>query len=352
MLALVIISIVLAYGFTFLNGMNDAANCIASVIATKALSPRHALIWAAFWQFSAAFIFPLTVAGTMGQGIIDQNVVTPQIIFCALVGSVVWIFFCTKSGLPISASHALIGGLVGPVWFGFGWEHVISSGLFTIIAFIFLAPILGIIMGFFLNCLIMLLFKKSNRLKSEHAFKRMQLVTSAAFSLGFGGNDGQKTIGVVALLLSSYIAVNPDCAAAGLLTAGPGVSEKLFTPDGMYVPLWLLISSYATIVFGTIIGGRKVVRTLGDGISKLTPPQGFCAEMSGAITLIITALGGIPVSTTHTITGSIIGTGLTRGAATVKWATTKNIVGAWIFTIPATIIVSGFLYLAFMALFG
>ncbi|MCF0177024.1 MAG: inorganic phosphate transporter [Bacteroidales bacterium] len=349
MLALVIISSILAFGFTFLNGMNDAANCIATVITTRALSPKQAIAWAAVWQFSAAFIFPLTVAGTMGNGIVDSAVIDPTVIFCALFGAVLWIFFCTKFGLPISASHALIGGLVGPVWFGFGWDHVIESGFFNIILFIFLAPILGILMGFFLNCIILAIFKRSNYRKVESGFKKAQLVTSAAFSLGFGGNDGQKTIGVIAILLSSFIASNPDHWIATIVS--PASVSGAFTSSGLYVPHWLLFSSYGVIVLGTVIGGRKVIRTLGDGLTKITPSRGFCAEMSGALTLIITALFGIPVSTTHTITGSIIGTGLTRGTGSVKWATAKNIVGAWVMTIPATIVVSGVIFLLFKAIF-
>lgn len=349
MLALVIISAIMAYGFTFLNGMNDAANCIATVITTKALSPRKAIAWAAIWQFAAAFIFPLTVAGTMGKGIVNSELVTPAVIFCALLGAILWIYFCTKFGLPISASHALIGGLVGPIWFGFGGQNVIASGLIPIILFIFLAPLFGIIMGFFFNCLINKIFKNSNRLKAYGGFRKAQLFTSAAFSLGFGGNDGQKVIGVVAILLSSFLASNPDHPIAALLS--PDSVSGALSPEGLFVPHWLKYSSYAVIVLGTVIGGRRVIRTLGEGLSRVTPPQGVCAEMSGAITLIITALWGIPVSTTHTITGSIIGTGLTRGTGNVRWVTAKNIVGAWLLTIPCTILVSGLVYLAFSAIF-
>ncbi|MBQ7222073.1 MAG: inorganic phosphate transporter [Bacteroidales bacterium] len=343
MLVLVIISALLAYGFTFLNGMNDAANCIATAITTKALSPKGALAWTAFWQFSAAFIFPMTVAGTMGKGIIDTSVISPLVIFCALMGAVIWIYVCTHLGLPISASHALIGGLVGPVFFGFGWSHVISSGFWTIVLFILVAPLLGILMGFIFNCLILFLFKKSNRRKAENGFRRAQLVTSAAFSLGFGGNDGQKTIGVVAILLYSFAATNPDHWLTTIINPATVAGES--SASGLFVPYWLLFSSYAVIVLGTVIGGRRVIKTLGEGISKVTPPQGFCSELSGALTLIITALFGIPVSTTHTITGAIIGTGLTRGVGSVRWATAKNIIGAWVLTIPATIVVSGLLYL-------
>ncbi|MCF0172719.1 MAG: inorganic phosphate transporter [Bacteroidales bacterium] len=350
MLALVIISALMAYGFTFLNGMNDAANCIATVITTKALSPRKAVAWAACWQFAAAFIFPLTVAGTMGKGIVNADLVTPSVIFCALLGAIIWIYLCTRFGLPISASHALIGGLVGPIWFGFGASNIMASGLVPILLFIILAPLMGAIMGFLFYCIILFVFRKKKRLSVEGGFKKAQLITSAAFSLGFGGNDGQKTVGVVALLFSSFLAANPDHWISSFFKAGSVAGAA--SPGGLFVPYWLLYSSYAIIVLGTVIGGRKVIKTLGEGLTKVTPPQGFCSELSGAITLIVTALFGIPVSTTHTITGSIIGTGLTRGTGNVRWVTAKSIVGAWVLTIPATIAVSGLVYLAFTAVFG
>lgn len=359
MVAIVLITALIALVFSFTNGMNDAANCIATVIATKALPPKLAVGWAAFWIFAAMFIFPMTVAATMGKGIVDQNCVDVYVILAALLGSVLWIFICTMFGLPISASHALIGGLIGPVWFVYGGQYLVTSGIFTVVAFIVISPLLGCMMGFFLNCIFMLLFKNSRRRQVDKGFRRMQLLSSAAFSLGFGGNDGQKTLGVIAILFATAFASQPDSHIMQLLFGNGAVaagiydaSGHLISEGGFYVPEWLKYVCYGLIAIGTVTGGWKVIRTLGDGLSKIFPTQGFCAEASGAITLILTALLGIPVSTTHTITGSIIGTGLTRGVKRVKWVTAKNIVWAWVLTIPAVIIVSGLIYMAMVNWFG
>lgn len=351
MVAVVLITVFIALLFNFTNGMNDAANCIATVVATKALTPVQAVAWAACWTFSALFIFDMTVAATMGSGIVDQNCIDVYVILAALLGSVLWIAFCTKFGLPISASHALIGGLIGPVWFGFGGEHLITSGILTIVAFIVISPLLGMVMGFVLNCMFTLFLRKSKPKKVDKSFKRMQLLSSAAFSLGFGGNDGQKTLGVIAILLASAFAAQPDSPVVQMLFGNEAVRVGAYTADGVmvegakfFVPSWLKYTCYGLISLGTITGGWKVIRTLGDGLSKITPVKGFCSELSGAFTLIITAVLGIPVSTTHTVTGAIIGTGLDRGVKRVKWMTAKNIVWAWVLTIPAVIIVSGFVY--------
>jgi len=359
MVTVVSITAVIALIFSFTNGMNDAANCIASVIATKALPPKAAVAWAAFWIFAAMFIFPVTVAATMGKGIVDQNCIDVYVILAALLGSVLWIFICTMIGLPISASHALVGGLIGPVWFVYGSQYLIGSGIFTIVAFIVISPLLGCFMGFFLNCFFMLVFKNRKASKVEKGFQKLQLVSSAAFSLGFGGNDGQKTMGVIAILFATAFASDPSnplmltLFGRGAVDAGVyDVSGKLIQADGFFVPMWLKFACYGLIALGTVTGGWKVIRTLGDGLSKLYPTQGFCAEASGAVTLILTAILGIPVSTTHTITGSIIGTGLTRGVKRVKWVTAKNIVWAWVLTIPAVIVVSGLIYLIMVNIFG
>lgn len=359
MIVIVLITAVIALMFSLTNGMNDAANCIASVVATKALPPKYAVWWAAFWIFIALFIFDMTVASTMGKGIVSENCIDVYVILAALLGSVLWIFICTQFGLPISASHALIGGLIGPVWFVYGSEYLIGRGIFTVVAFIVISPLIGMVMGFFLNCLFMAIFKKCNGQKVEKGFRRMQLVSSAAFSLGFGGNDGQKTLGVIAILFASAFASNPDSGIMQFLYGNGAVAAGAYTADGaavagaeFFIPMWLKLLCYGIIAFGTLVGGWKVIRTLGDGLSKLYPTQGFCAEASGAFTLILTAVLGIPVSTTHTITGSIIGTGLTRGFKRVKWLTAKNIVWAWVLTIPCVIVVSGLIYLAMVKLFG
>lgn len=351
MVTVVLITVVIALLFNFTNGMNDAANCIASVVATKALSPKMAVAWAAIFSFSALFIFDMTVAATMSKGIVQENCIDVYVILAALTGSVAWIYFCTKFGLPISASHALIGGLIGPVWFVYGSQYLITSGIVTILAFIVISPVLGMLMGFFLNCLFMFILRKGNVRKIDRTFKKLQLVSSAAFSLGYGGNDGQKTMGVIAVLLASAFTSSPDNPIIQFLFGNGAVTAGAYTPDGkivsdaaFYVPGWLKYTCYGLISLGTVTGGWKVIRTLGDGLSKLTPVKGFCSETSGAITLILTSILGIPVSTTHTVTGAIIGTGLDRGVKRVKWMTAKHIVWAWVLTIPAVIIVSGLMY--------
>lgn len=359
MIAIVLITALIALIFSFTNGMNDAANCIATAVATKAMPPKVAVAWAACWIMAAAFVFPMTVAATMGKGIVDQNCIDVYVILAALLGSMLWILICTLLGLPVSASHALIGGLIGPVWFVYGMQYLIGSGIFTVVAFIVISPLLGCVMGFTLNNLFMLLFKRSKARKVEKSFKRLQLLSTATFSLGFGGNDGQKTLGVIAILFASAFMSNPSdpvmltLFGRGAVEAGVyNAAGELVQEGGFFVPFWLKIVCYMLIAVGTVTGGWKVIRTLGDGLSKIYPTQGFCSELSGAITLILTAFSGIPVSTTHTITGSIIGTGLTRGVKRVKWLTAKNIVGAWVLTIPAVIVVSGLIYLAMVRWFG
>ncbi len=351
MVTIVLITVIIALLFNFTNGMNDAANCIATVVATKALSPIQAVLWAAIFTFSALFVFDMTVAATMGSGIVDATKIDMYVILAALLGSVAWIFICTKLGLPISASHALIGGLIGPVWFQYGVDFLHGNGIFIIIAFIVISPLLGMIMGFFLNCLFMLIFKHSKVRKTDKMFKRLQLLSSAMFSLGYGGNDGQKTMGVIAILLATAFTSSPDNGIINFLFGNEAVSSGAYNADGtmvqgalFFVPSWLKYTCYGLISLGTVTGGWRVIRTLGDGLSKIYPVQGFCSEISGAFTLIMTAVLGIPVSTTHTVTGSIIGTGLTRGVKRVKWITAKNIVWAWVLTIPAVIVVSGIIY--------
>ncbi|MDO5321472.1 MAG: inorganic phosphate transporter [Bacteroidia bacterium] len=353
MIAIVLITALIALVFSFTNGMNDAANCIATVISTKALPPKVAVAWAAFWIFIALFIFDTTVAATMGKGIVQESCIDVYVILAALLGSVLWIFICTKIGLPISASHALVGGLMGPIWFVYGAKYLIADGIIKILAFIVISPLLGMVMGFTLNCLFMLFLKNRNVKKVDRVMRKMQLVSSAAFSLGFGGNDGQKTMGVIAILFATAFAADPDSGIMQFLYGNGAAAAAAAGYTGFYVPMWLKYVCYGLIALGTVTGGWKVIRTLGDGLSsRINPTQGFCAELSGAFTLIMTAVLGIPVSTTHTITGSIIGTGLTRGFKRVKWMTAKNIVWAWVLTIPAVVVVSGLIYLAMVHWFG
>ena len=334
MLTVVVIGILIALLFDFLNGMNDAANSIATIVATRVLPPFAAVTWAAFWNFAAIFIFGVSVANTMGKGIVDQSLVNEYLILAALIGAVVWVWICTRYGLPISVSHSLIGGLIGPVWFSHGISGLIGYGIFRIALFIVLAPLIGMILGFLIMCIVMFVFKKTTPHKVDSLFKVLQLFSSAIFSLGHGGNDAQKTMGVIALLLFSVAGSNEF------------IAQHLFNIDkGFHIPYWLIITCYSVIALGTLTGGWRVIKTLGDGLAKLKPVQGFCAETSGAITLIATNLLGIPISTTHTITGSIVGVSLTKGLASVRWATASNIVVAWILTIPSTIILSGLIYL-------
>lgn len=340
MLTIVIIAIFLALLFDFLNGMNDAANSIATIVSTKVLSPTAAVLWAAFWNFAAFLFFGLHVANTMGKGIVDPSVVNPNIILSALIGAVIWVWACTHFGMPISVSHALIGGLIGPVWFTYGSSALIATGIFKIGLFIVLSPLIGATLGFLIMTITLRIFKNKHPLKVDGTFKVLQLFSSAVFSLGHGGNDAQKTMGIIAILLFS------------LGGSSHFISTYLYDPTiGFHVPLWLVLTCHFFIALGTIMGGWRVIKTLGDGLSKLKPVQGFSAETAGAITLIGTAVAGIPVSTTHTITGAIIGVGVTRGIASVKWATAKNIVAAWVLTIPATLTISGLIYLLISSVF-
>jgi len=344
MVIVVIIAALIALTFSYMNGMNDAANAISTVVATKALSPKKAVWWAGIWIFLSCFVFfivPPHVAETMGKGIVEECKIDHFVILSALVGAVVWTFVCTMYGLPISASHALIGGLIGPVWFVYGSEYLVGSGIGQILLFIVLSPLIGMILGFFIDCFFLWALKNTKAKITDKVFRRLQLFSSALFSFSFGLNDGQKTMGIIAILFSAALAQHPDNSFLHLIYN---------VAPGQFVPYWLIIVSYLLISMGTIIGGWKVIKTLGSGLTKVTPLKGFCSEISGSATLISTALLGIPVSTTHTVTGAIIGTGLTRGVKSVKWMTAKNIVWAWVLTIPATIVISGIIYMLMVLL--
>jgi PiT family inorganic phosphate transporter len=322
MLTIVIITISLALIFDFLNGMNDAANSIATVVSTKVLPPFAAVAWAAFFNFAAVFIFGAKVATTIGKGIVDPVFMNEYIVFAALIGSIVWVYSCTHFGLPISVSHALIGGLVGPALLNFGPDAIISSGLFKILLFIVLSPLIGLFLGYFIMLLTNYIFRNSHPRRVDSLFRGLQLFSSAIFSLGHGTNDAQKTMGIIAVLLYS----------TGYLG------------EEFYVPFWVIIVSYTMIALGTLAGGWRVIKTLGIGLTNLKPVHGFCAETAGALTVIGSTFGGIPVSTTHTITGSIMGVGLTRRITAVRWGVAGNIVIAWVLTIPGTFLISAGVY--------
>ncbi len=318
----VILCIVIALGFDFLNGMNDAANSIATIVSTKVMTPRVAVLWAAFWNFAAAGILGLHVANTIGKGIIEPSIVNEYFILASLIGGISWVYFCTHYGLPISVSHALIGGLIGPAIVIGGTKYLIGAGILKVVLFIILSPLLGFIIGFLMMTLTLWVFRNRSPFKVDNWFKLMQLASSAIFSLGHGGNDAQKTMGIIAILLYS----------TGHLGAE------------FYVPGWVVVSAYSAIALGTYFGGWKVVKTLGVGLTDLRPVHGFNAETAGALTVIGSTLAGIPVSTTHTITGAIMGVGATRRLTAVRWSVASNIVAAWLLTIPASMVISGLIY--------
>lgn len=317
----IILLILLALSFDFLNGFHDAANSVATIVSTRVLSPRLAVIWAAFFNFVAFLIFGLHVAGTIGKGIVDIKVIDSSIIFAALMGACIWNIITWYLGLPTSSSHALIGGLIGAALVKAGSQSLIASGIWKTVLFIFVSPILGLILGVIIGVVVYNLFRKSHPMKVDHLFRKGQLISAAAYSLGHGGNDAQKTMGIIAGLLFS----------AGLL-------------DKFYIPLWVVLSCHAAIALGTMFGGWRIVKTMGQKVAKLRPVDGFCAEFGAASTLFFSTAMGVPVSTTHTITGSIMGVGSIKGLMNVKWGVAGRIVWAWILTIPLAAIVSALFY--------
>jgi len=318
----IITAIIIALLFDFLNGMNDAANSIATVVSTKVLSPLVAVLWAAFFNFVAVFFFGVHVATTIGKGIVDPAVINEYVILGALIGSIIWVYTCTHFGLPISVSHALIGGLIGPALIKGGTAVLLPAGITKVLVFIVLSPLIGIVLGFIIMVLTMLVFRKSSPRRVDSLFRYLQLVSSAIFSLGHGSNDAQKTMGIIAVLLFSTGHLGPE----------------------FHVPTWVIFACYSSIAIGTLSGGWKVIKSLGVGLTDLKPVHGFCAETAGAITIIGSTFAGIPVSTTHTITGSIMGVGMTKGLSKIRWHLATNIILAWLFTIPGTMILSGSIY--------
>ncbi|RJG00271.1 inorganic phosphate transporter [Noviherbaspirillum sedimenti] len=307
--------VLLALLFDFMNGFHDAANAIATVVSTGVLKPQNAVMMAAFFNFIAIFVFHLSVAATVGKGTIDPSVVDHYVIFGALVGAIAWNALTWYYGIPSSSSHALIGGLVGAAVAKAGTGSLVSAGLIKIIAFIVLSPLLGFLFGTLMMVLVSWLFVRSTPGKVDKWFRRLQLVSASMYSLGHGGNDAQKTMGIIWMLL----------IAAGVTAA-----------DDPMPPLWVIVSCYAAIGLGTLFGGWRIVKTMGQKITKLKPVGGFCAETGGAITLFLATALGIPVSTTHTITGAIVGVGSAKKTSAVRWGVAGNIVWAWIFTIPAS----------------
>ncbi len=306
--------IILALLFDFMNGFHDAANAIATVVSTGVLKPHQAVALAAFFNFIAILVFQLKVATTVGKGTIDPAVVDHYVVFGALVGAIAWNLLTWYYGIPSSSSHALIGGLVGAAVAKAGTDSLIAAGLIKTISFIVLSPMLGFLFGSLMMLIVSWLFVRSHPQRVDKWFRRMQLLSASMYSLGHGGNDAQKTMGIIWMLL----------IAAGVSTA----SDPL--------PMWVIVSCYVAIGMGTLFGGWRIVKTMGQKITKLKPVGGFCAETGGAITLFLATSLGIPVSTTHTITGAIVGVGSARKMSAVRWGVAGNIVWAWVFTIPAS----------------
>lgn len=321
-MTIVVLLIFIALVFDFYNGMNDAANSIATVVSTKVLTPLQGVAWAAFFNFISAFIFGVHVANTIGKGIVDPSIVDNTVIFSALVGAIILTSTATHNGLPISVSHAIIGGFAGAGIIKAGFSALILAGIVKVALFIFLSPLIGFLLGLVISIITLWIVKNQPPRKVDKVFRQLQLISAAAYSMGHGTNDAQKTMGIITVLLYSN----------GLL--------KEF-----HVPFWVVISCHIAIALGTLTGGWKVIRTLGMRVTKLRPFHGFSAEFSAAITLFGASSFGIPVSTTHTITGSIIGVGSIQNFSAVKWGVAKNIVIAWILTIPLSALFSIITYM-------
>ena len=326
----VVLLVAMAIAFDFMNGFHDAANSIATVVSTGVLRPTQAVAFAAFFNVVAVFVFHLSVAATVGKGIVQPQVVDTHIIFGALAGAIAWNLLTWYYGIPSSSSHALIGGIVGATLAKAGSGPLIGAGILKTVAFIIISPVLGFVLGSLMMVAVAWLCRRSSPGHVDHWFRRLQLVSAGAYSLGHGGNDAQKTIGIIWLLL----------IASGHASA-----------DGGAPPMWVVAACYLAIGLGTLFGGWRIVKTMGQKLTKLKPVGGFCAESGGALTLFLATALGVPVSTTHTITGAIVGVGSTQRASAVRWGVAGNIVWAWVLTMPASAlaaalgyVVSGWLF--------
>jgi inorganic phosphate transporter, PiT family len=321
----VVALIVVALTFDYINGFHDAANSIATVVSTRVLSPGKAVVWAAVFNFIAAFTFGTAVAKTVGSGLVDIRIVTFAVIFAGLVGAIVWDLITWYYGLPTSSSHALIGGYAGAAVTKAGWSAIIVAGWTKTLIFIVLAPLMGMGLGFLIMLTTMWVLHGVSPGRVDRWFRRLQLLSAAAYSLGHGGNDAQKTMGII----------------AGALVAGGYLQLVNGT---MPIPLWVILSAHAAIALGTLSGGWRIIHTMGSKITKLQPVGGFAAETAGAISLFTATHLGIPVSTTHTITGAIIGVGSIKRLSAVRWGVAGRIVWAWILTIPASAVIAALVY--------
>jgi PiT family inorganic phosphate transporter len=318
--------IIVALTFDYINGFHDAANSIATVVSTRVLSPGKAVIWAAVFNFIAAFTFGTAVAKTVGSGLVDIHIVTFAVIFAGLIGAIVWDLITWYFGLPTSSSHALIGGYAGAAVAKSGWGAIIASGWTKTLVFIVLAPLIGMVLGFLIMLMTMWIFHGFSPGRVDRWFRRLQLLSAAAYSLGHGGNDAQKTMGIIAGAL----------VAGGYLQLGQG--------GALPIPLWVILAAHAAIALGTLSGGWRIIHTMGSKITKLQPVGGFAAETAGAISLFTATHLGVPVSTTHTITGAIIGVGSIKRLSAVRWGIAGRIVWAWILTIPASAAIAAVVY--------
>src|SRR6186997_1592250 len=317
--------VVLAVAFDFMNGFHDAANSIATVVSTGVLKPQQAVIFAAFFNVVAIFVFHLSVAATIGKGIVEPGVVDHHVVFGALIGAIVWNGVTWWYGIPSSSSHALIGGIVGAVLAKSGSGALIGAGVGKTVLFIFVSPVLGFLLGALLMVLVANVFRRASPLRVDNFFRRAQLVSAGLYSLGHGGNDAQKTIGIIWLLL----------IAAGFSEAG-----------AHHPPWWVIVACYVAIGLGTLFGGWRIVKTMGQRITKIRPVGGFCAELSGSITLFLATGLGIPVSTTHTITGAIVGVGSAQNVSAVRWGVAGDLLWAWVLTIPCSAFIAALAWAA------
>jgi inorganic phosphate transporter, PiT family len=321
-MTLLVIVISLTLIFDIINGFHDSANSIATIVSTKVLTPFQAVVWAAFFNFIAFLIFGLHVANTIGKGIVHPDVVTLQVVIAGVIGAITWNLITWWGGIPSSSSHTLMGGFVGAAIAHAGFSAVFYSGILKIIAFIVLAPFIGLFISMFLSLLLLNLCKNLRFDTVNKMFRRLQLLSAAAYSIGHGANDAQKAMGIIFVAL---------------------IAGNVLTPDDT-IPFWVVISCHMAMAVGTLLGGWRIVKTMGSRITHLSPFEGFSAETAGAVTLYATSLLGIPVSTTHTITGAIIGAGAVRRLTAVRWGVTTRIVTAWIITIPFTALLSALVY--------
>ena len=328
-MAFVIFLVIVALVFDFINGFHDSSNSISTIVSTRVLSPKYAVLWAAFFNFVAAFFIGTAVAHTIGRGIIHLNIVDNLVILSALSGAIIWNLTTWYYGLPSSSSHALIGGLIGAGIAKAGTSTLVWSGIIKTTVFIVLSPAIGMFLGFFFMVLSMNLNRNSNMARSDKLYRKLQFVSSAIYSLGHGMNDAQKTIGIIAIVLYSKGLIN----------------------SSFNIPYWIIIMCYSTIALGTMFGGWRIVKTMGTKITKLRPMGGFSAEAAAACSIIGASIAGIPVSTTHTITGAIVGVGATKRLSSVRWGVAGNIIWAWILTIPIAAIISAITYYSLKHLF-